>query len=90
MLVTHADVFGKFKALHDRYVADPEKYQDEFNSEGAKILEIIRIWEKKLCGKTESGQYAKFSSGLSDKFWSLVRNDFPKIDFVGAKVKFSS
>ena len=78
-------LFTSFKNLHDRYLIEPEACHREFNAEGEKILGVIREWERRLCQQTEKGQYSKFSSGLADKFWELVRADYPKIDFVGVK-----
>jgi len=46
-------------------------------------MEIIRRYEKMLCNNSDSSGYSKFSSKLADKFWEAVRNQFPKIDFVG-------
>ncbi|OGG22321.1 hypothetical protein A3D03_03425 [Candidatus Gottesmanbacteria bacterium RIFCSPHIGHO2_02_FULL_40_13] len=77
--------FTAFKNLHDRYVKEPEVWHLQFNSEGENILKTIREWERRLCNQTEKGQYSKFSSSLADKFWELVRADYPKIDFVGVK-----
>lgn len=78
-------LFTSFKNLHDRYLIEPETCHKEFNIEGEKILSVIREWERRLCKQTEKGQYSKFSSGLADKFWELVRSDYPKIDFIGVK-----
>jgi len=86
MIDDHHAKFSNFFKIHDNYVANPVLAQDEFNSEGRQIVEIIRDYERKLCGHSEKGQYSKFSSNLADKFWSEVRKDFPKIDFVGVKV----
>jgi|SRR3989344_2940229 len=79
-------LFESFKNLHDNFVKNPENYQFRFNKVGKKIVEIIRDYEARLCGKTERGVYSKFSQNLSDKFWNEVRLHFPKIDFVGVKV----
>lgn len=80
-------LFKTFTDLHDAYALKPEQLQDQFNQEGAKIMELIRQWERKLCKDQERGQFGKFSAGLSDKFWELVRKDYPKIDFIGVKIK---
>ncbi|OGF99354.1 hypothetical protein A2Y99_04900 [Candidatus Gottesmanbacteria bacterium RBG_13_37_7] len=86
MLEDRYQQFEKFKIIHDNYLKDPAKWQDQFNAEGRLIMTIIREWEKKLCSHSERGQYGVFSSGLADKFWALIRQKFPKIDFVGVKV----
>lgn len=80
---SHNLEFESFQKIHDAYVVDSSKWQMEFNTKGRKIVDIIRNWERLLCQKSEAGKYGKFSSNLSDKFWSEVRVHFPKIDFVG-------
>lgn len=83
MLQLNSDQFAAFLEIHQKYQADPETNQKEFNRIGADTMDIIRDWENRLCGKSENTQYGKFSSGLADKFWGLVRAKFPKIDYVG-------
>lgn len=77
--------FQRFRQVHDNYQKDPEKWKNQFNKEGALILDIIREWEGRLCAHSEKGQYGKFSANLADKFWGEVRKAFPKIDFVGVE-----
>ncbi len=81
----HQDLFTEFKDLHDKYAANPKAYQKLFNRQGAQVVDVIRQYERKLCGHSERGQYGKFSANLSDKFWSVIRTVFPKIDFVGVE-----
>jgi len=86
MVDENHEIFTKFFDVHDRYSANAIATQDEFNTVGRDIIEIIREYERRLCGHSEKGQYAKFSSNLAEKFWAEVRKDFPKIDFVGVKL----
>ncbi len=83
MVEQNKEQFTAFKQLHDKYAEDPITWQKEFNEEGPTILEIIRRYENMLCSKSESSSYGKFSSTLSDKFWTEIRVHFPKIDFIG-------
>lgn len=83
MLEENKDAFEEFKIIHDAYSNDQEKYQEEFNKKGAKIMDIIRNYESSLVAKSTSSQFAKFSNNLSDKFWTTVRGKFPMIDFIG-------
>ncbi len=85
MLNKYPRQFKQFKEIHDKYMIDPKTWADQFNTEGEIILEIIREWEKKLCSHSEKGKYGIFSSNLADKFWSEIRRNFPKIDFIGIK-----
>ncbi len=85
MIEEHRELFDTFKEVHDAFVLAPEPNQERFNKLGSEILDVIRHYERVLCGKTESGQYGKFSSGLSQKFWDEIRKTYPKIDFVGIR-----
>ena len=75
----------KFKIVHDLYSNDPKNNEGQFNEIGVKALAIIREYENRLCGYSEQGQYSKYSANLSDKFWSEVRKNYPRIDFLGVK-----
>lgn len=86
MVEEHQDDFDLFKTIHDNYIINPDAWQDKFNNEGKRIVEIIRIWERKLCQHSEKGQYGKYSAGLAEKFWNEVRLHYPKIDFVGVVI----
>lgn len=83
MLEAHKELFREFKELHNNYVLNPEKWKEKFNRDGQDVLRLIKRWENNLCGKSEGGKYAKFSSILSQKFWDELRTIFPKIDEIG-------
>lgn len=83
MLSENKELFAQFKKLHDYYAANPSRYQLAYNIEGAKVVDVIREYERRLCGHSEKGQYSKFSANLADKFWEQIRKQFPRIDFVG-------
>lgn len=86
MLIDNEELFRRFKILHDKYELDGNKYQDEYNEFGERVLEIVRDYENRLCRDTERGKYNKFSANLAEKFQDEVRNRFPLIDNVGVKV----
>lgn len=86
MIDQNKELFNRFFKIHDKYQTDSATWQQLFNEEGKKVLEVLRQWEKKLCQQSEKGQYGKYSANLADKFWGLVRKDFPKIDFVGVSI----
>jgi hypothetical protein len=86
MLSEYEADFAAFKKVHDDYKINQKKWQEEYNKQGEKIVEIIRQTESKLCGTMEKGENAKFSGRLSEKFWSEVRAFFPMIDYVGAQI----
>ena len=83
MIDANSDLFFEFQEIHDKYLLDYGMWQAKYNEIGAKVVEVVRIWEKKLCQHSEKGTFGKFSGKLSDKFWDLVRKDYSKIDFVG-------
>jgi hypothetical protein len=85
MVDENLDLFGDFQDIHDKYAKNPQIWQTKFNLVGEKVVEVIRDWERRLCRESERGQFGKFSASLADKFWTLVRKDYPKIDFVGVK-----
>ena len=85
MIEDNRDLFLDFKEIHDKFTEDPESFKDEFNEKGKVLVEIIREYELKLTAQQNRGQYSKFSSNLSDKFWDQIRSFLPRIDFVGVK-----
>lgn len=85
MLSENKELFDNFQQVHDAFVLAPEPNKVRFNQIGSEVLDVIRNYERVLCGKTESGQYGKFSSNLSQRFWDEVRRVYRKIDFVGIK-----
>lgn len=85
MLSENKEVFESFRAVHDKYSFDSDKYQEEFNKEGEKILLIVHEWENRLCSQSEKGGYGKFTGGLAEKFQAEVKKFFPMIDHVGIK-----
>lgn len=90
MLEENKEIFDKFAKLHLDYSLEEEKYQDEFNKEGEKILKIVHEWEDKLCKQSEKAGYGSYTGGLSEKFQAEVRAHFPLIDHIGIIVnKFS-
>jgi len=83
MLEENKKIFDDFKALHANYGMDEEKYQNEFNIEGEKILKIFHEWENKLCSQSEKAGYANYTGNLAEKFQAELRAAFPLIDHVG-------
>lgn len=83
MLDENKELFDNFTAVHAAFIVNPDANKARFNEVGREVLDVIREYERILCGKTESGQYGKFSSNLSQKFWDEIRKVYRKIDFVG-------
>jgi hypothetical protein len=85
MWQNNTELLNDFKKIHDQFFEDPEKWQDEFNSAGRDILDVMRDWERRLCSGMERGKFAGYSDKLAEKFWQQIRQDFPLIDRVGVK-----
>jgi hypothetical protein len=85
MIKNNKDVFDAFKTVHDDYMQDEDKWKNQFNEIGKKVVDIIRDYEVRLCAHSEGGQYGKYANKLADKFWDEVRKEYPRIDFVGVK-----
>ena len=86
MFNAHPTEFEEFSAIHSKYTLDQAKHQQEFNKIGAKIQDIIREWENRLCGHSEKGQFGKFSANLAEKFQAEIKAFFPMIDFIGVEI----
>ncbi|OGM29983.1 hypothetical protein A2801_00495 [Candidatus Woesebacteria bacterium RIFCSPHIGHO2_01_FULL_41_10] len=86
MLEQNETLFNEFRELHARYDADPSATQTEFNQKGEKIMQIIRDYEDKLCGRSEGSGYSAYSGNLAAKFQDEIRKDFPLIDRVGVTI----
>jgi len=76
-------LFDQFKLTHDLYVFNPAKWEQQFNTEGLPVLDILRATERQLCTGMERGGYGVYSSKLAEKFWQTVKKDLSQIDFVG-------
>lgn len=83
MVEENKKVFDDFKILHANYGMEDEKYQDEFNKEGQKILDIAHEWENRLCKSSEGAGFGTFTVKLAEKFQEELRASFPLIDHVG-------
>jgi hypothetical protein len=88
MVSKHEKEFDSFQELHVKYEKDPQKWQDEFNREGGKIMEIVREYENRLCGHMENTNNATYSANLAEKFRNEIKRYLPKLDMIGVKITF--
>lgn len=79
------ELFANFQKIHDGYLVDPARWEDDFHTEGRRVLDIARDWERRLCHGMERGRYANYSATLAEKFWGLVRERWGLIDEVGVR-----
>lgn len=85
MLEENGEILSDFKILHDKYEADPDNYQVQYNKEGEAVLELVQRYENMLTSHTENSGYGKYAVNLSEKFRSAVKSLFPKFDFIGVQ-----
>jgi hypothetical protein len=85
MVQAHPQLFAEFKVIHDHYVQDRKAWSAAFHEKGAKVVEVIREYERRLCSAMERGNYAQYSSKVAEKFWNEIKKEFTRIEFVGVK-----
>lgn len=85
MLKKHQELFKSFEEVHAQYALDPDMWQEQFNTEGEAVLEVIRDYEDRLCSRSQGSGYASFTPKLAEKFREAVSDRFPMIDRVGIK-----
>lgn len=90
MVENNKELFETFQRLHDRYALDEEKWQEKFNKEGEKVLNVVREYENKLCSQSEKGGYSNFTPKLAEKFREGVKKHFSMIDHIGIKTEVFS
>jgi hypothetical protein len=90
MLEDNKKIFDEFKTIHANYGMDEEKFQDEFNTLGQKVLDIAHEWENRLCKSSEGAGFGTFTTKLAEKFQEEMRHAFPLIDHVGIVSKRST
>jgi len=85
MLENNKEAFDGFRKIHDEYclAQDKDSLQDNYNQEGAKIMEIIVEWEQRLCSSSEKAGYGSYSGSLAEKFHEEIKKIFPMIDHIG-------
>ncbi len=83
MVSKYEKEFDEFQVLHDKYEAEPKKWQEEYNREGAKIMEIVRNYEDILCGRMEKTANSTYSANLAEKFRNEIKRYLPKLDMIG-------
>lgn len=87
MVEVNKELFDKFAKLHTDYGMDNDKYQEEFNKEGEKILATVHEWENRLCSHSEKAGFSNYTGNLAEKFQEEIKNHFPLIDHIGIIVK---
>lgn len=85
----HAELFTAFDQIHQQFEHDHSN-DEQFHSEGQKVVDVIRSWERRLCSGMERGQHAQYSQKLAEKFWSKVKVRYPLIDQVGVRIKYEA
>lgn len=83
MLAGEDELFKRFQEIHDKFTLDQGKYQEEFNSVGKEVMEVVKDYEDRLCRRSEVGGYGAYTGNLAEKFMDEVRRIFPNIDSIG-------
>ncbi len=86
MFDQNKELFLEFMTIHDKFQKDRQAHQEEYNQKGREVVDIIRDWERRLCSGQSKGKYARYSHRTADKFWDIIRKDYPLIDLVGVKI----
>lgn len=86
MMDNHQSDFQSFLKVHDAYQEDPNKWSEEFHTQGRDILDIIRNYERRLCSRMERGSHGKYSNTLSEKFWGLIKKQLPLVEHIGVRI----
>ena len=73
MLEENSEVFEQLKEL--------DKESPEFKQIQRKAIRIAHQYENALCNRSEITGYQGYSTGLSEKFWELVRTFFFYFDY---------
>lgn len=79
----NTELFLSFAKLHEEAVLNPTKLSADFHRVGLEVADVCRFWERKLCSGMERGKFAQYSHSVADKFWQVIKKDFPLIDQVG-------
>jgi hypothetical protein len=87
MIDDNRKLFDRFAKIHQLFEKDQDLNAKAFHQLGRDVLDVVRDYDRRLCAAMGRGVYSIYSDKLSQKFWDLVREDFPKIDLVGVKVK---
>lgn len=83
------ELFQKFFVLNTDYgdTAKRADVEDEFQSIGKQVQQLLQEGENELCRHMEKGNNRVYSSKLADKYWDEVRGYFKYIDMVGVVSK---
>jgi hypothetical protein len=89
MVDSNKVLWFEFMKIHDEYQKDKNK-ADQFHKVGRDVLDIIRAYERRLCGPMERGVNSTYSKNVAEKFWDEVKKDLPLIGEVGVIRKKTS
>ncbi len=78
-----AKTYANFIKVHQNFSLNPDKNRLEFNRIGRDFVSLVRAYERRLCGGMEKSNNSVYSAKVSEKYWQLIREEFPLIDQVG-------
>lgn len=88
MVTKYEKEFDAFQEVHNKYMEDPRQWQEQFNKDGALIMDIVRKYEDRLCGHMENTQNSTYSANLAEKFRGEIKKYLPKLDMIGVTITF--
>jgi len=89
LISEHQEEFSEFKKIHDLFAENRMKYQDDYNRQGSDIVDLINLYEKRLCSKMEGSKNSVYSANIAEKYREEIKKDYPLIDLVGVRLSFA-
>ncbi len=91
MWEAHKEILATFQDIHDEYQKNQRNQQikKQFDQIGKEARTVMEDWDQRLCSHMEKGANGKFSSKVSEKFWTEIKKDFPLVELVGVEVSFA-
>lgn len=83
MISENKDLFTEFTKAHFEYSTNQDKYQENFNKIGEKILSVIHEYENRLCKTSEGAGFGSYTTNLAEKFQGEIKSHFPLVDHIG-------
>lgn len=80
-------LLAQFKPVHDRLAAGDNSATNDFHRLGRDVLDAIRSYERRLCSGMERTNNSVYSNQVAEKYWQLIRKDYPLIDQVGVTTR---
>ena len=81
----HETLFLEFDKIHAGYLEDRKAWSGKFHTTGQHVVDIMRVYEQRLCAGMERSKNGVYSMKLADKWWDEIKNRYSHIEMVGVK-----